>query len=415
MGLTESSHGEKRSMIVVQKYGGSSVATPERIKAVARRVVEKKREGHDLVVVVSARGDTTDELIDLAQQITQYPPEREMDLLMSTGEQISIALMAMALRELGQDVISLTGAQAGIITDEVHRKARIIDVQPQRIWQELTAGKIVVVAGFQGINDKGDITTLGRGGSDTTAVALAAALSAECEIYTDVDGIYTADPRVVTEARKLAEISHDEMLELASLGAQVMQLRSVEYGKLHGVQIHVRSSFNHNPGTIIREGSSMAEARIVRGVAFDRKVAKISVAEVPDRPGIAHCLFSALAGNKINVDMIIQGVNRDGINDISFIVARDELEGSLEICRRVAAEIGAREIYHDSNVAKVSIVGAGVANNYGVAARMFGALAQEAINIQMISTSETKISCIIEDRQVEKAVRSIHQAFELDN
>lgn len=401
-------------MIVVQKYGGSSVATAERIKAVAQRVIKKKEEGYELVVVVSARGDTTDELIELAGQITNNPSEREMDVLLSTGEQISIALLAMALQELGQPVISLTGAQAGIITDSVHRKARILQVQPERILKELAAGRIVVVAGFQGIDEKGDITTLGRGGSDTTAVALAAALGAQCEIYTDVNGIYTADPRVVPEAKKLEEISHDEMMELASLGAQVMQLRSVEYGKLHGVEIHVRSSFTDDPGTIIREGSSMAEAKIVRGVAFDNKVAKISVAEVPDRPGIAHRLFSALANEKINVDMIIQGVNRDGINDISFIVARDDLPRSLEISRAVAAEIGAREVYHDLNVAKVSIVGAGVANNYGVAARMFGALAQEGINIQMISTSETKISCIIDDQEVVKAVRAIHKAFELE-
>lgn len=401
-------------MIVVQKYGGSSVATAERIKAVAQRVIKKKEEGYELVVVVSARGDTTDELIELAGQITNNPSEREMDVLLSTGEQISIALLAMALQELGQPVISLTGAQAGIITDSVHRKARILRVQPERILKELAAGRIVVVAGFQGIDEKGDITTLGRGGSDTTAVALAAALGAQCEIYTDVNGIYTADPRVVPEAKKLEEISHDEMMELASLGAQVMQLRSVEYGKLHGVEIHVRSSFTDEPGTIIREGSSMAEAKIVRGVAFDNKVAKISVAEVPDRPGIAHRLFSALANEKINVDMIIQGVNRDGINDISFIVARDDLPRSLEISRAVAAEIGAREVYHDLNVAKVSIVGAGVANNYGVAARMFGALAQEGINIQMISTSETKISCIIDDQEVVKAVRAIHKAFELE-
>jgi len=401
-------------MIVVQKYGGSSVATAERIKAVAQRVIKKKEEGYELVVVVSARGDTTDELIELAGQITNNPSEREMDVLLSTGEQISIALLAMALQELGQPVISLTGAQAGIITDSVHRKARILRVQPERILKELAAGRIVVVAGFQGIDEKGDITTLGRGGSDTTAVALAAALGAQCEIYTDVNGIYTADPRVVPEAKKLKEISHDEMMELASLGAQVMQLRSVEYGKLHGVEIHVRSSFTDDPGTIIREGSSMAEAKIVRGVAFDNKVAKISVAEVPDRPGIAYRLFSALANEKINVDMIIQGVNRDGINDISFIVARDDLPRSLEISRAVAGEIGAREVYHDLNVAKVSIVGAGVANNYGVAARMFGALAQEGINIQMISTSETKISCIIDDQEVVKAVRAIHKAFELE-
>ena len=400
--------------IVVQKFGGSSVANPDRIKAVARRVVETKKQGHQVVVVVSALGDTTDELIALARQISERPPRREMDMLLATGEQISIALLAMAINELGMPVISLTGAQGGIITDGSHTKARILQVQPERVQNELAAGKIVIVAGFQGITEAQDITTLGRGGSDTTAVALAAALRADvCEIFTDVDGVYTADPRVVPKARKLLDVSYGEMLEMASLGAVVLQPRSVEYASQHGVVVHVRSSFNHSEGTIVREERIVEKDMVVVGVAHDVNVAKVTIVNVPDRPGVAYRIFSRLAEAQVNVDMIVQTTKQQNTADLIFTISRDDLALAKEIVEQVAADLGAERVLVDDNVAKVSIVGAGMVSNPGVAAKMFEALAANDINIMVISTSEIKVSCLVQAGDVLKAVRAVHDAFGL--
>ncbi|HBT46441.1 MAG TPA: aspartate kinase [Peptococcaceae bacterium] len=401
--------------LIVQKYGGTSVDGPERVKNVARRVVETKRAGNQVVVVVSAPGDTTDNLIAMAKEISPNPPARELDMLMATGEQMSIALLAMAIQEVGEPVISLTGPQVGILTDGVHTKARILEVSCDRLRRELDAGKIVIVAGFQGVTCDNEITTLGRGGSDTTAVAVAAALKAEvCQIYTDVDGVYTADPRVVPGARKLATISYDEMLELASLGAQVLQPRAVEFAKLHGVVLEVRSSFNYHEGTLVKEVNDMERQMVVTGVAGDRNVARIAVYDVPDRPGIARALFEALARESINVDMIVQSAMRDGVNDIAFTVARDDLARALEVTQKTKEEIGASAVAYDDKVAKVSIVGAGMITNPGVAAGMFACLAEEGINIHMISTSEIKVSCIIDEEHLARAMRALHKWFGLD-
>ena len=401
--------------VIVQKYGGSSVATPERLKRVAQRVVSRRRDGNDMVVVVSAMGDSTDELLSLARQITGNPSAREMDMLLSTGEQVSIALLAMAIQELEEPSVSLTGLQVGIYTDGVHRKARITDVRTDRVREELAAGRIVIVAGFQGMNGQADITTLGRGGSDTTAVALAAALGADaCEIYTDVDGVFTADPRVVPEARKLPVISYDEMLEMASLGAQVMQLRSVEYGKTHGVTIHVRSSFHDREGTLIKEVTDVSPNRPVIGVAHDTKVAKLTIRDVADRPGVAYEVFSALAADAINVDMIIQSASQEGRTDISFTVHKDDVQRAERILREAARKLESPDILADGDVAKVSVVGAGMLSQPGVAARMFGCLAKHGINIEMIGCSEIKISCVIRAGEVARAAQALHAEFELD-
>lgn len=398
--------------IVVQKYGGTSVADPELIKNVAQRVMRTKEEGNEVVVVVSAMGHTTDQLLELARTITSRPPEREIDMLLATGEQVSIALMAMAIHELGYPVISLTGAQAGIITDRNHTKSLIRRIEPMRVRNALADGKIVVVAGFQGITEDEEITTLGRGGSDTTAVALAAALKADiCEIYTDVDGVFTGDPRVIPDARKLDFISYDEMLELASLGAVVLQPRSVEFAKQFSVPLKVRSSFNDHEGTLIGEVSSVEKGRLVSGVAHDLNVAKIGIFDVPDRPGIAKHIFKKLAAENINVDMIIQGWKHDGKNNIVFTVARDDLSKALPVVEEIVKEIGASGMEYDDRVAKVSIVGAGMVTNPGVAAAMFEALAAEGINIEMISTSEIKVSCVIREEEAIKAVNAIHSKF----
>lgn len=400
--------------IIVQKFGGTSVANAERIKRVADRVANYYRQGHKMVVVLSARGDTTDELIMMARELTSKPDERELDMLMATGEQQSIAFMAMAIKELGLPVISLTGPQVGILTDNAYTKARILDVSAERLISELDKGKVVIVAGFQGMTADNNITTLGRGGSDTTAVAVAAAIKADmCEIYTDVDGVYTADPRVVPDARKLDFISFDEMLELASLGALVLQPRAVEFAKQYQVKLHVRSSFNYNEGTIVQEGGSMEKDIVVSGVAHDLNVAKIGLFAVPDRPGIAHRLFSTLAAAHVNVDMIVQSAMRDGQNDIAFTVGRDDLERAVEIVSEVNNEIGGGGFVYDEGVAKVSIVGAGMITNPGVASQMFEALAEEGINIEMISTSEIKVSCIIREEKTEKAVLALHRKFNL--
>ncbi|NLN17243.1 MAG: aspartate kinase [Firmicutes bacterium] len=404
--------GEKK--VLVQKYGGSSVATPDKIKAVARRIVAAKEQGYKVVAVVSALGDTTDELIKLARQITDRPPRREMDMLLSTGEQVSISLLAMAVDSLGEPVISLTGAQCGIITDAQHTKARILEIQANRIQEELGKGKIVVVAGFQGITSLNDITTLGRGGSDTTAVALAAVLEAEvCEIYTDVDGVYTADPRVVPEARKLEQISYGEMLEMARLGAGVMQPRAVEIGAQYGIPIHVRASFKDEPGTMIKGEEALEKEVVVTGVTHDTNVAKFVVVDVPDRPGVAAKIFSALADDGVNVDMIVQTNKRTGRTDMLFTVSKDDMESTKDIIEELCKELGGERVIVNTDVAKVSIVGAGMVSNPGVAARMFRALADENINIQVISTSEIKVSCLIDASLVVPAVQAIHKAFEL--
>jgi len=402
-------------MLIVQKFGGTSVGDASRIKNVARRVVQEYRKGNQMVVVVSAMGDTTDDLVELSKQITDNPSPREMDVLLSTGERISSALLAMAIKSLGVEVISLTGRQAGIRTDMVYNKARIIDVESDRMREELAKSKILIVAGFQGLNEYGDITTLGRGGSDTTAVVLAAALQADlCEIYTDVDGVYTADPRIVPEARKLATITYDEMLELAHLGAGVLHPRSVECAKHYGIPLHVRSSFNENPGTIVKEETDMEKNMVITGVTYNKNVAKLAVFGVPDQPGIAYKIFKNLADKHISVDMIVQSAMRDGINDISFTVTQDDLPLSMETIDETVKEIGAQGYTHNADVAMVSIVGAGINSNPGVAAMMFGALAEEGINIHMISTSDIKISCIVKNEDAEQAVKTLHKKFGLD-
>lgn len=400
--------------LIVQKYGGTSVATPERIKRVAERIVRTKKEGNQVVVVVSAMGDTTDHLIDLAQKIAPQPDEREMDMLVATGEQASSALMAIAIHTLGEPAISLTGAQVEILTDEVHTKARIVKIGADRIRKELKEGKIVIVAGFQGITREQDITTLGRGGSDTTAVALAAVLAASsCEIYTDVDGVFTADPRIVPEARKLSRIAYEEMLEMASLGARVLHARAVEYAKKYGVVIHVRSSFTDQEGTIVTEEDKDMEDVLVTGVTHDEKQAKITIVDIPDQPGMAAKIFSTLASANINVDMITQSSSATETNDISFTVEEISLEKSMVLAEQLAKDLHAWGVTSDRNIAKISVVGIGMRSHAGVAARMFETLGAEGINIQMISTSEIKISIIIERAQTVQAVKAIHQAFEL--
>jgi len=402
--------------ILVQKYGGTSVATPERIKNVANRVITAKNQGKSVIVVVSAMGDSTDDLIELAYQVNPKPSAREYDMLLTTGEQVSISLLAMAIQAQGYAAISLTGPQAGICTESCYGRARILNIETERIKKELSEGKIVIVAGFQGICQEGDITTLGRGGSDTTAVALAAALDGKvCEIYTDVDGVYTTNPRLVPQASKLEVISYDEMLELASLGAQVLHPRSVELGKHYGVEIHVRSSFNLNEGTIVKECNEVENKELVSGVAYDTNVAKVALLEIFNVPGISFKVFQALAEENIDVDIIVQSIGRDGKIDISFTLPRPELEKALNILEeRVLKPIGGKGIVFDDSVAKLSIVGAGMVSRPGVAAKMFEALAKEDINIEMISTSEIKVSCIINDKDIEKGVKSVHQHFGLD-
>ena len=406
--------GAMSRSLIVQKYGGSSVANPERIKRVAQRVVETKRRGHDLVVVVSALGDTTDELLDLARQISHDPPERELDMLMATGEQVSVALLAMAIEELGEAAISFTGAQVGILTDGAHTKAKLIDIDAKRIFEQLRKSRIVIVAGFQGISMSQEITTLGRGGSDLTAVALAKALSAPmCEIYTDVEGVFTADPRIVPNARKLASISYDEMLEMASLGAQVMQARSIFVAKRFDVPIHVRSSFSSREGTMITKAVKAMEEIVVSGVTLQKDESKVTIRDVPDKPGMAAEIFRELAAQDINVDMIVQNVSREGSTDLSFTVPKSDLTGTLRIARTVGQRIGAGEVTTDEDIAKVSIVGIGMRSHSGVASKTFEAMAKERINIEMISTSEIKLSCVIRKAHAERAVRAIHQAFGL--
>jgi len=401
--------------LLVSKFGGSSVATIEKIRNVALRTKAMREQGNDLVVVISAMGDTTDELLELAWETGEKNNAREMDMLLSTGEQQSAALLALALNNLQCPAISLTGWQAGIKTDGVHSKARIRDIEPSRIHSEIEQGNVVVIAGFQGLSPEGNITTLGRGGSDTTAVALAAKIGAErCLIFTDVNGVYTADPRIVKEASKLARISYEEMLEMASLGAGVLQPRAAEFAMLYNVDVEVLSSFNNEAGTIITEVGKMEKQRIVSGIAHDLNVAKIALFDVPDQPGIAMTIFKVLAEHKINVDMVIQGGMRASRNDIAFTIEGDELEKALPLVNEVVLKIGASGMSYGKDVAKISIVGAGMQSNPGVAAAMFEALADANINIHMISTSEIRVSCIINEDEVNKAVQALHTKFKLD-
>ena len=401
--------------LLVQKYGGSSVADVEKIKNVARRVVKTKEAGHQVVVVVSAMGDTTDELIELARQINPRPPEREMDVLLSTGEIVSSTLMAMAIGSLGHRAVSLSGAQAGIETDTTHSKARITRIEPRRIVRELAKGNIIIVAGFQGITGGMDVTTLGRGGSDTTAVALAASLKAkECQIYTDVEGVFTADPRIVPEAQRLDEIGYEEMLELATSGAKVMHSRAVELGGVYHMPILVACSFNEKSGTLIHGGASMEVRNKVRGIAHDLGVAKVTVVAVPDQPGIASAIFEPLAKANMSVDTIVQNASVNKTTDLSFTVACGDLEKALNIIKPVVKSIGARDCVSDATLGKVSIVGTGMQNTPGYAAQMFKTLSEQGINIQLITTSEIRITCIIAADRVKDAVKALHKAFALE-
>ena len=405
--------------LIVQKYGGSSVATAERIKRVAERIVATRKAGDDVVVVVSAMGDTTDELIDLAHQVSPLPPGRELDMLLTAGERISMALLAMAIHNLGYEARSYTGSQAGVITTSSHGKARIIDVTPGRIKGALDEGAIAIVAGFQGVaQDTKDITTLGRGGSDTTAVALAAALQADvCEIYTDVDGVFTADPRIVPNARHIKQITYEEMLELAACGAKVLMLRCVEYARRFGIPIHVRSSYSTKPGTLVTGSMEdlPVEQALITGVAHDRSEAKITIVGVPDEPGMAARIFSTVAAAEINIDMIVQNVSTEGTGrtDISFTLPKSDGPAAMAALGKVQEEIGFKSLLYDDHIGKVSLVGAGMRSHPGVAAKFFAALAGAGINIEMISTSEIRISVVCRDTDLDTAVRAIHDAFEL--
>jgi len=402
--------------LVVQKYGGTSVGDIDKIRNVARRVIETKKKGDDVIVVVSAMAGETDRLLGLAHAVVDLPDGRETDVIISTGEQVTSALLAIALKSEGQEAESFLGSQIQILTDSAHGKAQITHIDSNRILEALRAGKVAVVAGFQGIDEIRSITTLGRGGTDTTAVAIAAALKADvCEVYTDVDGVYTTDPSVCEKARKLRRISYEEMMEMASLGAKVLQIRSVAFAMKHGVPIHVRSSFNNESGTIVCMEDSEMEAILVSGVTYDKGESKLTVTGVPDRPGIAANLFGALAREHILVDMIIQNVSREGRTDMTFTVLKTDTRKALKVAQGVATEIGAgEEVLIDEDIAKVSIVGTGMRSHWGVASLMFSALAKESINIQMISTSEIKISCVIESKYTELAVRALHDTFGLE-
>ena len=401
--------------LIVQKYGGTSVANTDRIKAVAERVVATAKQGNKVIVVVSAMAGETDKLIKFAHEITDMPDEREMDMLLSSGERVTSALTAMAIQSMGYKSVSFTGRQVGIITDSAHTKAMIERISAERLVKAINEDKIPVVAGFQGIDESSDVTTLGRGGSDTTAVAIAAALKADlCEIYTDVEGVYTTDPRIVKEAKKLNKISYDEMLEMASLGAKVLHGRSVEFAKKYTVPLVVRSSFNYNPGTLIIKEDEDMEKIVVSGVAADKNQARITIMGVPDKPGIAANLFDAIANANIVVDIIVQNISSDTkATDISFTVSKADSKRAFEITRNVSDKLGAKGVNMNTDVAKVSIIGVGMVSHFGVAAKMFETLAKEGINIMMISTSEIKVSCVIDVKDMEKAVKTLHDAFNL--
>jgi aspartate kinase len=405
----------RRLGTLVLKFGGTSVGDPERLQAVAGRIVTAKEEGGRIVAVLSAMGDTTDELVALAHRISERPKPRAMDMLISVGERISCALAEMAIEDLGHEAISLTGSQAGIVTDTAHTKAKIVEVRAQRIHAALDEGKIVLVAGFQGVSTGQEITTLGRGGSDTTAVALAAALGAEsCEIFTDVEGVYTADPRIVPGAFKLPVVTYEEMLEMSASGAKVMALRSVEFARNHGVRLHVRSTFSQASGTWIREeDEALLEKAIISGVTHDTSEAKVTILAVPDRPGVAAHVFRALADSGVNIDMIVQNVSEEGLTDISFTLPKSDLAVAEPILDAACKEVGAAGFSQDSDIAKVSLIGAGMRSHPGVAADMFEALAEAGINIEIISTSSIRISCVVRAADVERAVNAVHDRFQL--
>jgi aspartate kinase len=401
--------------LVVQKYGGTSVGDADRIRAVADHVARTRRGGDQVVVVVSAMGHSTDELMRLAGDVSPTRPPRELDMLLTAGERISMALVCMALADRGVEAASFTGSQAGIITDTTHTRAKILEMRPARIEETLASGQTPVVAGFQGVSTDRDITTLGRGGSDVTAVALAAALGADvCEIYTDVTGVYSADPRVVASARRLPRVSFDEMLEIAATGGRVLMLRSVEYARRHSVPLHVRSSFTWEPGTWIVEEDATMEDAVVSAVTDDTSEAKITLGGVPDRPGVAARIFRVLSDRGVNVDMIVQNTSENGTTDISFTVAKDDVDGARDACEAVSAEVGAAKVTTDSGIGRVTIVGAGMKSHPGVTAKMFETLAARDINIEMISTSSIRISCVVRAERVEEAVNALHAAFELD-
>jgi aspartate kinase len=401
--------------LIVQKYGGTSMGTLERIQVVADRVIQTRRTGHDVVVVVSAMSGETDRLLDLARGLSARPTERELDVLLSTGEQVTIALLSIALQEKGQDAMSFTGAQVRILTDSAFNKARILDIDGAQVRKALAEGKVVVVAGFQGTDASGNITTLGRGGSDTTAVAMAAALKAdECSIYTDVDGVYTADPRIVPEASRLNRISYEEMLEMASLGSKVLQIRAVEFAGKYHVPLRVLSSFKDGPGTLITDEDEAMEQALIAGIAHNRDEAKLTIVGVPNRPGIAHSILGPIADANIEVDMIVQNVGADKTTDLTFTVHRNDFDKAQEILQKIAKEMGAKGVNGDKRIVKLSIIGVGMRSHAGIASRMFKALADEGINIQMISTSEIKISVVVDEKYLELGVRALHSAFELD-
>jgi len=402
--------------LVVQKYGGTSVGTVEKIRNVARRVAKTFDDGNDVVVIVSAMAGETNRLVALADDMCEFPSEREYDVLVSTGEQVTIALLSMCLQSMGYNAKSYLGSQIPVRTDNVHSRARIKSIDDKKVREDLKSGTIIIVAGFQGIDEHGNVTTLGRGGSDTSAVAVAAALKADvCEIYTDVDGVYTTDPRMVPEASKLEKISYEEMLEMASLGAKVLQIRSVEFAKKYNVVIHVRSSFNDKPGTLVMKEDQEMETVLVSGIAYNKDEAKISVLGVPDQPGIAAQIFSPLGESGITVDMIIQNVSQDGKTDLTFTVPKADCKKALKIVEEVAPKIGASGVKHNEDIAKVSVIGVGMRSHSGIAQTMFETLSKEGINIEMISTSEIKISCVISSKYTELAVRVLHEAFGLDN
>ena len=401
--------------LIVQKYGGTSVATPERIEHVAEKVIATRQRGNDVIVVVSAMSGETDRLLGMAHQIAEHPDARELDVLLSTGEQVTIALLAMALHKRGCPARSYTGSQVRILTDSVHNKARIREIDEAAVRRDLNAGRVVVVAGFQGVDEHGNITTLGRGGSDTSGVALAAALKAdECQIYTDVDGVYTTDPRVVPNARRLDSITFEEMLEMASLGSKVLQIRSVEFAGKYNVPLRVLSSFKEGEGTLITFEDPQMEEAVISGIAFNRDEAKLTVVGVPDQPGIAHRILGAISDANIEVDMIIQNIAEDATTDVTFTVHRRDYSQALEILQRVAKDLGARQVTGDNKIIKISLVGVGMRSHAGIASKMFKALSKEGINIRMISTSEIKISVVVDEKYLELGVRALHEAFQLD-
>jgi len=401
--------------LIVQKYGGTSVGSVERIKEVAKKVIEYRQQGHDMIVVVSAMSGETNRLIDLAKQLNDHPRGRELDVLLSTGEQVTIALLSMTIQQMGMPAVSYTGSQVRILTDNAHNKARIMEIDDDKIRNDLSQGKVVVVAGFQGCDENGNITTLGRGGSDTTAVALAAALKAdECQIYTDVDGVYTTDPRVVPEARRLDHITFEEMLEMASLGAKVLQIRSVEFASKYNVPLRVLSSFTEGGGTLIAAEDPLMEQALISGIAFNRDEAKLTILGVPDHPGVASKILGPIAAENIEVDMIIQNTGHDSTTDFTFTVHRNDYNTALKILDQISQDLGAREVNGDEHIAKISVVGVGMRSHAGIASSMFTALADENINIEMISTSEIKISVVVDEKYLELGVRALHKAFQLE-